>query len=143
RMRFQQMSDTPVMRRVRDWWPVLSLALLVVLVVAIAMWLGGDQIRVTLTEMLIRMTVVVATYLFIGNSGILSFGHIGFMCIGAYAAGWATCNPAWKQLMLTGLPVFLREEEYPFLLAVAGGGALAAVVALIVGFAIMRLSGIA
>ena len=65
------------------------------------------------------------------------------MCIGAYAAGWATCNPAWKQLMLTGLPVFLREEEYPFLLAVAGGGALAAVVALIVGFAIMRLSGIA
>src|SRR5262245_12334243 len=105
------MSDSLVMRRVRDWWPVLSLALLVVLVVAVAMWLGGTQIRVTLTEMLIRMTVVVATYLFIGNSGILSFGHIGFMCIGAYAAGWATCSPSWKQLMLSGLPTFLQEAE--------------------------------
>jgi len=136
------MSDTLVMRRVRDWWPVLSLALVVVLVVAIAMWLGGDQIRVTLTEMLIRMTVVVATYLFIGNSGILSFGHIGFMCIGAYAAGWATCNPSWKQLMLTGLPTFLQEGEYPFLVAVGGGGLLAAVVALIFGAAVIRLSGI-
>jgi len=36
--------------------------------------------------MLIRLMVVIATYLFIGNSGILSFGHVGFMCIGAYAA---------------------------------------------------------
>jgi hypothetical protein len=26
-------------------------------------------------------------------------------------------QPGLKQLMLTGLPVFLREEEYPFLLA--------------------------
>ncbi|HTG20264.1 MAG TPA: branched-chain amino acid ABC transporter permease, partial [Reyranella sp.] len=137
------MNDGRLMLFAREWWPVVSLGLALVLIVAVVGQLGGDQTRVTLTEMLIRMVVVIATYLFIGNSGILSFGHVGFMCIGAYAAGWATCNPAWKQLMLTGLPVFLREEEYPFLLAVAGGGALAAVVALIVGFAIMRLSGIA
>jgi branched-chain amino acid transport system permease protein len=137
------MNDGRLMRFAREWWPVVSLGLALVLIVAVVGQLGGDQTRVTLTEMLIRMVVVIATYLFIGNSGILSFGHVGFMCIGAYAAGWATCNPAWKQLMLTGLPVFLREEEYPFLLAVAGGGALAAVVALMVGFAIMRLSGIA
>ncbi len=136
------MSNSLVMRRVREWWPVLSLSVGLVIIVAVAMWLGGDQIRVTLTEMLIRMTVVVATYLFIGNSGILSFGHIGFMCIGAYAAGWATCNPAWKQLMLTGLPTFLQDNEYPFLVAVGGGGALAAVVALIFGAAVIRLSGI-
>jgi branched-chain amino acid transport system permease protein len=136
------MSESLAMRRVREWWPVLSLSVALVVIVALAMWLGGEQIRVTLTEMLIRMTVVVATYLFIGNSGILSFGHIGFMCIGAYAAGWATCNPAWKQLMLTGLPSFLQETEYPFLVAVAGGGALAAAVAWIFGAAVIRLSGI-
>src|SRR5260370_8691265 len=137
------MNDGLLKRLAREWWPVVALGLALVLIVGVVGQLGGDQTRVTLTEMLIRLVVVIATYLFIGNSGILSFGHVGFMCIGAYAAGWATCNPAWKQLMLTGLPVFLREEEYPFLLAVAGGGALAAVVALIVGFAIMRLSGIA
>ncbi|SJZ30808.1 branched-chain amino acid transport system permease protein [Enhydrobacter aerosaccus] len=137
------MNSPLVMRQIREWWPVLSLAAIVTLVTAIAIWMGGDEIKVTLTEMLIRMTVVIATYLFIGNSGILSFGHIGFMCIGAYAAGWATCNPAWKQLMLTGLPAFLQENEYPFLLAVGGGGLLAAIVALIFGAAVIRLSGIA
>lgn len=136
------MNESPVVRRVREWWPVLSLSAGLVLIVAVAVWTGGDQVRVTLTEMLIRMTVVVATYIFIGNSGILSFGHIGFMCIGAYAAGWATCNPAWKQLMLSGLPAFLQENEYPFVVAVAGGGALAAVVALLFGAAVIRLSGI-
>jgi branched-chain amino acid transport system permease protein len=136
------MSEWSVMRRVREWWPVLSLAIALSAIVTIALWLGGEQIRVTLTEMLIRMTVVVATYIFIGNSGILSFGHIGFMCIGAYAAGWATCNPSWKQLMLTGLPAFLQENEYPFLASVLGGGALAAVVALLFGAAVIRLSGI-
>src|SRR5258707_10803972 len=137
------MNDGLLKRLACEWWPVVSLGLGLVLIVGVVGQLGGDQTRVTLTEMLIRMVVVIAPYLFIGNSGILSFGHVGFMCIGAYAAGWATCNPAWKQLMLTGLPVFLREEEYPFLLAVAGGGALAAVVALIGGYAIMRLPVIA
>lgn len=136
------MTDRLAMRLAQHWWPVLVLGATLVLVVAAAGWLGGDQIRVTLTEMLIRMTVVVGTYLFIGNSGVLSFGHIGFMCIGAYAAGWATCNPAWKQLMLTGLPMFLQQGEYPFLVAVVGGGLLAAVVALIFGAAVIRLSGI-
>ena len=93
--------------------------------------------------MLIRLIVVVGIYLFIGNSGILSFGHVGFMCIGAYAAAWATVDPTWKQMMLTGLPDFLQENQYGFLPAVGGGGLLAGAVALILGTAIMRLSGIA
>src|SRR5260370_35938866 len=137
------MNDGLLKRLAREWWPVVALGLALGLLGGLVGQLGGDQTRVPLREMLIRMVVVIATYLFIGNPGILSFGYVGFMCIGAYAAGWATCNPAWKQLMLTGLPLFLREEEYPFLLAVVGGGGLAALVALIVGFAIMRLSGIA
>ena len=88
------------------------------------------------------MTIVVGLYVFIGNSGILSFGHIGFVCIGAYAAGWATADPSWKQLMLSGLPSFLQDEEYPFLVAQAGAMVLPAIVALALGAAIMRLRGI-
>src|ERR1700730_13782749 len=136
------MNDGRLMRFAREWWPVVSLGLALVLIVAVVGQLGGDQTRVTLTEMLIRMVVVIATYVFIGNSGILSFGHIGFMCIGAYAAAWATVDPTWKQMMLTGLPDFLQTNQYGFLPAVAGGGLLAAVVAWLLGSAIMRLSGI-
>jgi branched-chain amino acid transport system permease protein len=65
------------------------------------------------------------------------------MCIGAYAAAWATVDPTWKQMMLTGLPDFLQQNQYGFLPAVAGAALLAGLVALILGAAIMRLSGIA
>ena len=131
----------------RSWprrlFPVLSLIAALTLVVLLGSVLGTDEMQVTLREMLIRMVVVVGMYVFIGNSGILSFGHIGFMCIGAYAAAWATVDPSWKEMMLTGLPAFLQEHEYPLLAGLAGAGALAGLVALLLGAAIMRLSGIA
>ena len=76
--------------------------------------LGSEELQLTLTEMLIRLMVVVGIYVFVGNSGVISFGHIGFMCIGAYAAAWATLDPGWKQVMLTGLPEFLQSAQWPF-----------------------------
>jgi branched-chain amino acid transport system permease protein len=102
-----------------------------------------DTLNVTLTEMFIRVIVVVGLYVFIGNSGIISFGQVGFMCIGAYAAAWATAEPSFKQIMLQGLPGFLQENQYPFLVAMAGALVLPALVALCLGIAIMRLSGTA
>lgn len=120
--------------------------LLLIVAVAIVTFigvLGGDQIQTSLIEMLIRMVVVVGMWVFIGNSGVISFGHVGFMCIGAYAAAWATVDPSWKSIMLTGLPEFLQNNQYPIPFAIAGGTVLAGVVALLLGAAIMRLSGIA
>lgn len=122
--------------------PVLVMAGVAILTL-IAVQLGGDDLSLTITETLIRLTVVVGLSIFVGNAGIVSFGHIGFMCIGAYVAAWATCNPMWKQLMLSGLPMFLQENQYPFLVAVAGGGVVAALVGLVLGGIILRLSGIA
>jgi len=133
----------PALRLIERYWVIVALTLILAVIVAASEASGSDRVIVTINEMLIRMTVVVATYIFVGNSGVLSFGHIAFMCIGAYAAGWATCEPSWKQLMLTGLPEFLQEAQYPFLVAVGGAGVLAAVVALLFGAAVIRMSGIA
>lgn len=122
--------------------PALLIALLTL--IAGASLLGNNEtLQVTLTEMFIRVVVVVGLYVFIGNSGIISFGQVGFMCIGAYAAAWATAEPTFKQIMLQGLPLFLQENQYPFLAAMAGAMALPAAVALVLGLAIMRLSGTA
>lgn len=121
--------------------PILLLGGLA-LIVALAHFADSEQINFTVTEMLIRLTIVVGLYVFVGNSGIISFGHIGFMCIGAYAAAWATIEPTWKQVMLSGLPLFLQESAYPFPVAVLGGAVLAAAVALALGAAIMRLNGL-
>ncbi|CEJ12568.1 leucine/isoleucine/valine transporter permease subunit [bacterium YEK0313] len=126
----------------RHQTPVILIAILGLVALASAL-VQADGLQVTLTEMFIRVVAVVGLSVFIGNSGIISFGHVGFMCIGAYAAAWATADPTFKAIMLSGLPAFLREEQYPFLLAMAGAVALPALVAFLLGLAIMRLSGTA
>ena len=37
--------------------------------------------------MLVNVVLVVGLYMFVGNSGVFSFGHMGFMAIGAYTDG--------------------------------------------------------
>ncbi|MFT4159480.1 branched-chain amino acid ABC transporter permease [Shinella sp.] len=105
---------------------------------------GSGQLSETVGEMMIRMVVVVGMYIFIGNSGVLSFGHISFMSIGAYATAWVTCCtlPMVKPLYLPGLPEWLQTTSFPFPVGVLTGAALTALVALVVGFVLMRLSGI-
>ena len=36
---------------------------------------------------LIAVAMVVAIYVFVGNSGVLSFGHVSFIAIGAFSVG--------------------------------------------------------
>jgi branched-chain amino acid transport system permease protein len=122
--------------------PVLLIAALA-LAVLVAVFFGGDQTGLTVTEALIRMIVVVGLYVFVGNSGVISFGHIGFMALGAYAAVWAECDPGWKDMSLPNLPDFLRNREYPFFVGFSGGEILVAFIALVFGIAILRLSGLA
>ena len=38
-------------------------------------------------DTLIKVSIVVALYVFIGNSGVLSFGTISFVALGAWTAG--------------------------------------------------------
>jgi branched-chain amino acid transport system permease protein len=44
------------------------------------------------TDGLIRVMLVVGLYIFVGNSGVLAFGHITFTMIGAYATAWLTLS---------------------------------------------------
>jgi branched-chain amino acid transport system permease protein len=129
-------------RRMEPAWPLLSLIILVLLVAGTTLWVNDPEISQTVTEALIRLVVVVGMYLFIGNSGIISFGHIGFMAIGAYAAAWQTCCPPLKPTIMPGLPDFILHRSVPFLPATLIAGTLTALVALVVGFFIMRLSGV-
>ena len=44
-------------------------------------------------NMLVNMVFVLGLYVFVGNSGVISFGHVAFMAIGAYTAGLLTASP--------------------------------------------------
>lgn len=122
--------------------PLILIGLLLAIAL-VTMAVGSGPFTRTIVEMLIRVVVVVGLYVFIGNSGVISFGHIGFMCIGAYAAAWFTIPPVMKQYSLRGLPEIIATNQLPFLVSVVLATLLAGIVAFVFGKVLMRLSGIA
>src|SRR3990170_5174430 len=84
-----------------------ALPLLIVAVVADAVASPAD-LRVVV-NFLIAPTLVLAIQSFSGNSGIVSFGHVGFMGVGAYVAALLTIPPETKKSILPDLPGFLAD----------------------------------
>lgn len=132
-----------MLTQLKHYLSLLGLIVLVLLVGVLTSSVHDSQFDQSVVEFLIRMVVVIGIYLFVGNSGITSFGHIGFMAIGAYASAWQTCCPSLKPMTMPGLPDFLLRNSVPFVPSVVMSGLLAAAVALVVGMFMMRLSGIA
>ena len=91
---------TPLAHFLRDIWPLLILSALVTAIVFGIQAYGDTITSRSLTEALIRMVVVVGLYIFIGNSGLMSFGHIAFMMIGAYATAWQTVPVIQKDIFI-------------------------------------------
>ena len=92
---------------------------------------------------LVSVAIVVAIYVFVGNSGVLSFGQISFVAVGAFAAGVMTVPLDSKKGVLTTLFPLLRNHtigNVPSLLLAAGLGGL---FAFLVGLPLMRLNGLA
>ena len=136
-------ANTPLLRLIRYFWPLVILCLGLLVIVGAVDATGDIILAQTLIEGLARIVIVAALYIFIGNSGIISFGHIGFVMIGAYATAWQTCCPYTRDMFMPGLPTYLLNNSHHYILAIFLGGLLAAAVALVAGIAIMRMSGIA
>jgi branched-chain amino acid transport system permease protein len=94
-------------------------------------------------DTLVKVAIVVALYVFIGNSGVLSFGHVSFVALGVWTAGVLTVPAGEKSAIMPNLASFLRTTTVgnvpSLLLAALAGG----VLAFVVGLALMRLSGLA
>jgi branched-chain amino acid transport system permease protein len=92
---------------------------------------------------LVNVSIVVALSVFIGSSGVLSFGHISFVALGVWTAGVLSVPSAEKPAIMPNLAGFLRHTTVgnvpSLVLAAVAGGVLAAVV----GAPLMRLSGLA
>lgn len=131
------------MRLLRFWFPVLALVLPLIALVLLSQAFAPLTVQRVVTEALIRIVAVVGLYIFVGNSGIVSFGHVTFMAIAAYAAAWQTCCQMLKPITMSGLPAFLRDNSYPLLPAALTSIAAAGLVAFVSGLILMRLSGLA
>jgi branched-chain amino acid transport system permease protein len=130
------------MRRLDAWLPLLAPAALVVAVGLLATQVSRSW-EISLVDALVSVAMVVAIFVFVGNSGVLSFGQISFVAVGAFAAGVLTVPLQSKAFVLADLYPVLRDHSVgnlvSLLLAAAAGG----VFALLVGLPLMRLSGLA
>jgi branched-chain amino acid transport system permease protein len=94
-------------------------------------------------DALVKVTIVVGLYVFIGNSGVLSFGHISFVAVGAWLAGVLSVPVREKPAIMPNLAGFLRDRTVGNIPSLLLAAAVGAAFALVVGLALMRLSGLA
>src|ERR1700693_34490 len=112
---------------------------------------GGDALIGTLVSTspetyvinaLVNVAIVVALYVFIGNSGVLSFGHISFVAVGAWAAGVLSMPVAEKPAIMPNLASLFRDHTVGNVWSLALAAAVGAAFAFVVGLPLMRLSGL-
>ena len=94
----------------------ITLALpLIALAIIAELFLPAALARLV-TLYLIYVTAVVGMQIYSGNSGIISFGHAGFMALGAYGSALLTIQPAVISTSLPNLPEWLAKigTQYRF-----------------------------
>ena len=117
--------------------------LVLVAVAALVGTLVSTSSETYVINALVNVTIVVALYLFIGNSGVLSFGHISFVAIGAWTAGVLSMPINEKPAIMPSLFGVLAHHTVANVWSLVLAAAVGAVYALVVGLPLMRLSGLA
>ena len=128
--------------QIRRFWPLLALVIFVG-VVGLACSAGAEDFQRRATTMLVQLVFVLGLYVFTGNTGVLSFGHVSFMAVGAYTSGLLTANVDVKGRLLPNAPEFIRDAHWPTIPSVILGGIFAAILAAILAIPLMRLAGLA
>jgi branched-chain amino acid transport system permease protein len=91
---------------------------------------------------LVMTAIVVALYVFIGNSGVISFGHVSYVAVGIYLGGILTVSPETKAFTMPGLFPFLRHTHIGIVPSLAFAALAGGLYGLAVGLPLMRLSGL-
>ena len=128
------------------WTPLVLSTLIVVTWAAVDAF--GDVFYTNEAERLfLRLMIILALQMFSGNSGVLSFGHVAFMAMGAYTSALLTIPKEFQfNFNNPEMPHWLRSWIFAELSptqAVLAGAGFALVLALLFGIPIVRLSGVA
>jgi len=130
------------MRRVDTWVTLLGPALLVVLVGICSTFVSRSN-EIHFLNALAAVAIVVAIYVFVGSSGVLSFGQISFVAVGAFASGVLTVPLESKTGVLPDLFPILRDHTMGNVASLVVATLVGGLFAVIVGLPLMRLSGLA
>ena len=120
---------------------ILSIALFVAAIVYTST--GGSARELLVKELLVNLMLVLGLQVFMGNTGILSFGHLAFAQIAAYAVAICTIPVAAKAQALPDLPFGLGDVHLGALAATLVGVLVALALGALVGIAVARTGGLA
>ena len=89
----------------------LLLPLLLIAITALVGANGTPSFQDTVTTILCNLIIVIGLQVFVGNSGVYSFGQLGFATAGAYIAALLTLPAAFVLLQTPGLPHFIADAH--------------------------------
>ena len=98
--------------------------------------LGGHERLVTLA--LIDAILVLGIQIYVGNTGVLSFGHIGFGAVAGYAFALMAISPVEKAKRIADAPFGLTDVHLSPWTSLAVAVAVVLVVAVVVGIGLAR-----
>jgi branched-chain amino acid transport system permease protein len=134
----------PLARRI---WPPFFLSVIVVITWVLVDNFGDVVYTETAVKMFLMLMIVLGLQIFSGNSGVLSFGHVAFMAIGAYSSALLTIPTEIKKFTFLTMPHFLKYWIFPaqlnWLEGTLAGAGFALVFALVTAAPIVRLNGVA
>ncbi len=119
----------------------LPMIMIPVVLVGIGVNMFGSSLLLNVyTYFCVSLIMVLGLQMFMGNSGILNWVHIGFVGVGAYASGILSTAPMVKSMGVPNMFPALVELNMPVIPAIMVGGLIAALLAAIIGYPLMRLS---
>ncbi len=105
---------------------------------------GGSSARdLLISDLLINLVLVVGFHIFIGNTGVLSFGHLGIASVAAYTMALLAVPSDRKLVLIPKAPWGIPEIELSPLVASLIGVGVGVVVAVLLGLVAARTSGLA
>jgi branched-chain amino acid transport system permease protein len=99
---------------------------------------GGSARDTLVSQMLVNAVMVLGLQVYIGNTGILSFGHMGFAAIAGYAVAILAIDPAFKSLFIPEAPLGLADVHLDPLAATGVAVGLVLIVGFVLGLGLAR-----
>lgn len=121
----------------------LVVPLVLVALTAVVGASGTPSFEDTVTLILCNLIIVLGLQVFIGNSGVYSFGQLGFAASGAYLAALLTLPATFTALQTPELPKLIADTQLSPLLAILVAAVASGLLAAVVGWPLMRTSTLA
>jgi branched-chain amino acid transport system permease protein len=104
---------------------------------------GTPSLQDSVAMILASLIIVLGLQVFIGNSGVYSFGQLGFAAAGAYLTALLTLPAAVSSLQTPELPSLIATAHLGAFTATLVAGLAGAILAFLVGLPLMRTSTLA